>query len=229
MFFGTRVALKLCMRISWDQPAVALQRLMAAVLLLGAACAIDDGGSGSELVANMTASGGAGADAGQATDAADAAADSTLSPTASMMYHRVGVTDPTTLELKGDGTFRWVRNGCDYQHADRGRWIDEAGSVVLLPRAGRAGFRWPDLDLPPEATVEDRISPLARLVLRRNGASLDAVLDVDGSPQVHSSWDPGSRCPQCGGGPPGSLGSTGVRECDDPFVGVIWVESLGPP
>lgn len=131
-----------------------------------------------------------------------------------MICHLVD-QDLTSLELKGDGTFRWLTQGCDFAGREVGRWIDESGSIVLLPRTGRDRFRWPQ-----------SLTERASVVLRRNGPRLDTDLGTDGDTNAQS-WDPGGRCAMCSGAvlPPGTfqLGPSGAYDCDDPFMGA-WID-----
>lgn len=181
---------------------------IGATLLLAAACANNDGETDAKLAEGPPS------DDARAGEEADSATDASLEspPITSQLYHRAGATAATSLELTSDGTFRWRLNGCDHGGGAIGRWIDEDGAVVLLPRAGRNDFYWPG-----DGVVDVR----TKVILRSAGEGLEADL---GYPQ---SWSPGGRCAQCAttNPVPGTdggtlqLGPNRTEACEHPFAG----------
>jgi hypothetical protein len=120
-----------------------LQVAISVVVFLGVACAGDDERSDVDLAEKRPPSevmsivdAGPATDAGQAGDAADATVDSAVATGPGMMYHLVDRVDATSLELKGDGTFRWLMQGCDFGYRESGRWIEESGSMFQLGPSG---------------------------------------------------------------------------------------------
>jgi hypothetical protein len=180
-----------------------------AILLL-TACASDEAASNAPPDANSNV-----AAELEAPYAGDMMADreeptANVGPARGALYHLADVADPTTLELSSDGSFRWVTNGCDFVGGDKGLWITEDATVVLLPRAGKAQFRW--------HAGREGIRQRARVVLRSSGDGFQAD---SGLADALQSWLPGARCPQCSASNPQpngglQLGPVGSTACAEP-------------
>ncbi|MGB5810798.1 MAG: hypothetical protein WBG86_09725 [Polyangiales bacterium] len=138
--------------------------------------------------------------------AAAACGDTTeAAPDLTGIYHLPDRIDAVNLELREDGTFRWMISGCDFFGGSQGVWRGEPGRAVLLPEAGETTFRWID----DVSTVPEREK--VELTPGRYEGEMFAV-GVTGRDGYDQRWLRGGLCPICDT----LLGPSALEPCDAP-------------
>jgi hypothetical protein len=141
-------------------------------------------------------------------DTLQAASNLATPPVPLGVYHLPNSRDATSLELKADGTFRWVTHGCDSGGGDQGEWTVEKDRLLLRPREDATELQWPgEFALNSVSSVELRGAP--------SGDQGIVAGVVDEGRSGDQGWLSGGACAICGGG----RGPTGQRECENPFEG----------
>lgn len=121
------------------------------------------------------------------------------------VYHREGIVDAVNVQVDADGTYYGTLCGCDFGGTGRGRWEREGLTLVFLPEE-------PERDALFGLTDLLNVSEL-RATLHPGGFTIARPAEY-GDIFQSQSWVPGRVCPECGRG---SLGPTGLRQCDEPL------------
>ncbi len=128
--------------------------------------------------------------------------------TSTNMFHLEPVPiDPVSLRLNDDGTFEWIKDGCDFGNRSEGRYVLGETIIDLQPADGKTTFDWIDADTDQIVELTELRARFERTANAPEGVVYDRItVEFDTATQV---WDLGGVCPVCG-----ELGPSETVACD---------------